>query len=222
MARMRLQGHDNSGSDRPLPVRRSAIARMLALAVVLAAPLAQGQVYRWVDAEGVTHLSSEKPPAGVKAERINVGSSSRSTSASASGRSPASGTGASAGISGARSPAASTVSASDREALLGRLRTRECVIALEALERKTDGTEVTSAEEIRRLQQTADLNCSQDPGRRRQQEEMALQLRAANSPACVEARNQLAGMTEPDSAVPREQLRQQQAFVEDHCASPVR
>jgi hypothetical protein len=112
--------------------------------------------------------------------------------------------------------------AADRADLLGRLRTRECVIALEALERKTSGTEPTSAAELRRLQQTADLNCSPDPARRRQQEEMAAKLRVANSPACVEARNRLADMMAPGSTTPRTQVQDQQAFVDEHCTSPLR
>jgi hypothetical protein len=193
-----------------------------ALLLALAAPAAHAQVYRWVDADGVIHLSSEKPPAGVKAERINIGGGSRSTTTGASRPSASGAAGSAPSTSASRAPSGSTVASPDREALLGRLRTRECVIALEALERKTDGTEVTSAAEIRRLKQTADLNCSQDAGRRQEQEEMALQLRAANSPACVEARSQLAEMLEPDSGTPREQLKAKQAFVEDHCTSPVR
>ena len=57
------------------------------LAVLLASPAAVAQVYRWVDENGVTHLSSEKPPAGVKAERIDIktsGSSKRSSSGTGS------------------------------------------------------------------------------------------------------------------------------------------
>jgi hypothetical protein len=112
--------------------------------------------------------------------------------------------------------------AADREALLSRLRTRECVIALEALERKTSGAEPTDAGEIRRLKQTAELNCSQDPARRREQEDMAAQLRLANSPACDAARDQLWQMLEPGSSAPRERVRNQQAYVDEHCTSPVR
>lgn len=193
-----------------------------ALLLALAAPAAHAQVYRWVDAEGVIHLSSEKPPAGVKAERIQIGGTSRSPATGTAARSSAGAAGSAPSTSASRAPSGSNVLASDREALLGRLRTRECVIALEALERKTGGTEASSAAEIRRLKQTADLNCSQDPGRRQEQEEMALQLHAANSPACVVARSQLAEMLEPQSGTPREQLKAQQAFVEDHCTSPVR
>lgn len=171
------------------------------------------QVYRWVDEDGVTHLSSEKPPAGVKAERIDikVSSTSKRSTTNANARSS----------SGSNRPA-SPEQVADREDLLGRLKTRECVIALEALDRKTAGTEPTSATEIKRLQQTADLNCSQDPARRRQQEEMAAKLRVANGPSCVEARNRLAGMMASGSNAPRDQVRAQQTFVDEYCTSPIR
>jgi hypothetical protein len=36
------------------------------------ASLAQAQVYRWVDAKGTVHYSSEKPPAGVEAKVLNI------------------------------------------------------------------------------------------------------------------------------------------------------
>ena len=190
----------------------AAAALLLALLVTASA---SAQVYRWVDEEGVTHLSSEKPPPGVKAERIDIkGSSSSKRSTTSSGSGAASGSN--------RAAPASPEQIAGREDLLGRLKTRECVIALEALERKTGGTEPTSATELRRLQQTADLNCSADPARRRQQEEMAAKLRVANSPSCVEARNRLADMTAPGSKTPRAQVQSQQAFVDEHCTSPVR
>ena len=190
----------------------AAAALLLALLVTASA---SAQVYRWVDEEGVTHLSSEKPPPGVKAERIDIkGSSSSKRSTTSSGGGGASGSN--------RAAPASPEQIAGREDLLGRLKTRECVIALEALERKTSGTEPTSATELRRLQQTADLNCSADPARRRQQEEMAAKLRVANSPSCVEARNRLADMTAPGSKTPRAQVQSQQAFVDEHCTSPVR
>jgi hypothetical protein len=191
--------------------RAATVALMCCVAV---AP-AFAQVYRWVDEDGVTHLSSEKPPAGVKAERLEIpGSSKRATSKSSGGTR--------AGSSGSAAAPVSAAQAAERADLLGQLRTRECVIALEALERKTGGSEPTTAAELRRLQQTTDLNCSQDPARRRQQEEMAAKLRVANSPACVEARNRLADMMAPGAQVSREQARAQQAFVDEHCTSPVR
>jgi Domain of unknown function (DUF4124) len=194
---------------------RQALATLLA--VLLTSSAAFAQVYRWVDENGVIHLSSEKPPAGVKAERIDIkpSNSSKRTSSSSASRSS----------SGSNQPAprpASPEQVAGREQLLGQLRTRECVIALEALERKTSGAEPTSATEIKRLKQTAELNCSQDPVLRRQQEEMAARLRVANSPSCVEARNKLGDMMAPGSSVPRDQVKAQQAFVDEHCTSPIR
>ena len=197
--------------------RHARPAATLLVLLLAAISVANAQVYRWVDENGVIHLSSEKPPAGVKAERLDIKSSSSSNrpSAGAGARIP----------SGSNQPAprpASPEQIAGREQLLGQLKTRECVVALEALERKTGGTEPTSAAEIKRLKQTADLNCSQDPARRLQQEEMAAKLRVANSPSCVEARNKLGDMTAPGSNVPRDQVRAQQAFVDEHCTSPIR
>jgi len=193
--------------------RRSVGLVCLGIWLVAAAPNALAQVYRWVDAEGVTHLSSEKPPPGVKAERIDIPGTSKRSSSTAS---------RSSGSTGSTAAPASAAQVAQREELLGSLRTRECVVALEALERKTSGAEPTGAAEIRRLKQTAELNCSQDPVRRREQEAMAAKLRVANSPACVAARNQLADMMAPGAAPNREQLRTQQAFVDEHCTSPIR
>jgi hypothetical protein len=195
------------------PRKHAVGALCIGIWLAAAAPIALAQVYRWVDAEGVTHLSSEKPPPGVKAERIDIPGTSKRSSSTAS---------RSSGSTGSTSAPASPAQVAQREELLGSLRTRECVVALEALERKTSGAEPTGAAEIRRLKQTAELNCSQDPVRRREQEAMAAKLRVANSPACVAARNQLADMMAPDTTVPREQLRSQQAFVDEHCTSPVR
>jgi len=194
---------------------RRALATLLT--VLLTSSAAFAQVYRWVDEQGVIHLSSEKPPAGVKAERIDINTSSSSKQSTTGSGSRSS--------SGSNQPAprpASPEQVAGREQLLGQLRTRECVIALEALDRKTGGTEPSSAAEIRRLKQTADLNCSTDPARRRQQEEMAAKLRVANSPSCVEARNRLADMVAPGSRASRDEVRAQQAFVDEHCTSPIR
>jgi len=173
-------------------------------------------VYRWTDAEGVIHISSEKPPKGVEAERIDIRSSPSSSKASSSGNRSASGS-----ASAPRS-SATPAQVAQREDVLGSLRTRECVIALESLDRLTSGSQATSAAELRRLQQTAELNCSKDPARRREQEEMAAKLRVANSPSCVEARNRLANLLEPGSKATREQVDAQQDFVEGHCTAPVR
>lgn len=192
-----------------------AVSAIVICAFLLAPVVGTAQVYRWVDEDGVTHLSSEKPPAGVKAERIDIPGAGKRSGSTAGGRS-------SGGSSHPAPPPVSPAQVAEREDLLGQLKTRECVIALEALERKTSGAEPTSATEIKRLKQTADLNCSQDPGRRRQQEELAAKLRVANSPSCVAARNQLADLLAPGSTAPREQVRTQQAFVDEHCTSPVR
>ena len=192
---------------------RSA-AVFVTCALLVVPVVATAQVYRWVDEDGVTHLSSEKPPAGVKAERIDIPGTGK--------RSGSTGSRTTSGSSRPSPPPVSPAQVAEREDLLGQLKTRECVIALEALERKTSGAEPTSATEIKRLKQTADLNCSQDPVRRRQQEEMAAKLRVANSPSCVAARNQLADLLAPGSTAPREQVRTQQAFVDEHCTPPVR
>jgi hypothetical protein len=96
------------------------------------------------------------------------------------------------------------------------------VVALESLDRKTSAAEPTSAGEIRRLQETVEANCSRDPSHRQQQETMAAKLRVANGPQCVDARNQLGTMLEPGAKIPREQLRAQQIFVDEHCVPPVR
>jgi hypothetical protein len=205
-------------SDRRSRVRLSwTIGALLGFAVASFPVSASAQVYRWVDENGVIHLSSDKPPAGVKAERLDIkmSSSSKRTTSNPGNRN----------ASGSNQPApqpATPEQVAGREQLLGQLKTRECVIALEALERKTGGAEPTSAAEIKRLKQTADLNCSQDPVRRAQQEEMAAKLRVANSPACVESRNRLADMMTPGSRVSRDDVRAQQAFVDEHCTSPVR
>ena len=192
------------------------VAAALVVAATFVSSPAVAQVYRWVDDQGVTHLSSEKPPPGVKAERLDIGGSGKRTG---TGTKPGS---SSQGGKGPTTAPASPEVLANRAELLGRLRTRECVIALEALDRKTSGTEPTSADEIRRLKQTAELNCSQDPALRRQQEDMAAKLRIASSPSCVQARNKLADMLAPGSGVPRDQLKTQQAFVDEHCTPPVR
>jgi Domain of unknown function (DUF4124) len=184
------------------------------LATLLAAPaLASSTVYKWVDEYGTVHLSTSKPPAGVQYQTLNIGSMSGSSSR------PASGSGSVA--SKKASPPASPQLLAQRSEVLSSLQTRECVLALETLDRLTSGTKPTSATELARLKQTAELNCSKDPARRREQEQMAARLRVANSPECVAARNQLADMMAPGSRTPRIQVQSQQAFVDDHCTPPV-
>jgi hypothetical protein len=188
-----------------LRILLAGLALSLAAALFCPAEIMAESIYRWVDEEGVVHLSSEKPPKGVDAERITVKSKPSQSRSSQSRANSA--------------PSASQVAG--RRDVLGSLQLRECVIALEGLERLTRGTQATSASELQRLQQTADRNCSRDPAQRREQERLAEQLKVANSLRCIEAREVLAGMLDDGSAVDREQLRVQQDFVAQHCTSPV-
>jgi hypothetical protein len=176
----------------------------------LSATAATTTIYKWTDADGTVHLSTSKPPAGVKYETRSVASSgSPSPAATRSGGSAAS------------RPSTSSAHAAERSEVLGSLRNRECVLALEQLDRLTSGDRATSATEIKRLKQTADANCSRDPARRREQEDMAAKLRVANGPECLKARNELADMQARRIRATPEQLRAQQAFVDEHCIPPV-
>jgi hypothetical protein len=189
--------------------RAAVIATVAAALAVWAGPAAGSAVYKWLDDAGVVHLSSEKPPAGVKYERLAI----------------ASGKGASARDSGAARSSGTRVSAAttaQRTEMLGALRNRECVIALEALDKLTGSGGLVEPAEMRRLEQTANLNCSPDPVRRGAQEEMAARLRVAKSDVCVDARNKLAAMLEPGGRPTRERLQTQQEFIEAHCTLPVR
>lgn len=194
--------------------RTRSVNRFLALlaGVALAGSAPASTIYKWVDQGGTMHLSSSKPPAGVKYETLQ-------TASAPAGSRNASAKGASGGA--AKTPAASPAQAAGRSEVLASLRNRECVIALEALDRLTSGTQPTSPAEINRLKQTADANCSDDPARRREQEEMAEQLRVANGAECVKARNDLADMVAQRARATPEQLHAQQAFVDAHCISPV-
>lgn len=204
-------------TQRRLSPPRAWLPRAVATLALLPLIAAADAVYRWTDADGVIHISSEKPPKGVQAERIEVRSTpARSSAGTASTRSP------SGGSATASRSSSTPAQVAGRESVLDSLRNRECVIALESLDRLTSGAQPTSAEEIRRLQQTADLNCSKDPSRRREQEEMAARLRVANGPSCLEARSELATMLSPGATPTREQLKAQQDFVDQHCTAPVR
>ncbi|HTV87021.1 MAG TPA: DUF4124 domain-containing protein [Dyella sp.] len=44
----------------------------IALALLLVAPLALAQVYKWTDAHGTTHYSETPPPAGTKYSQVTV------------------------------------------------------------------------------------------------------------------------------------------------------
>jgi len=195
-------------------VRTRSVHRFLALlaGVALTVSAPASTIYKWVDQGGTMHLSSSKPPAGVKYETLQ-------TASAPAGSRHSSTNGASGGA--ARAPATSPAQAAGRSEVLASLRNRECVIALEALDRLTSGTQPTSAAEITRLKQTTDANCSSDPARRSEQEEMAAKLRVANGADCVKARNDLADMVAQRVRATPEQLRAQQAFVDAHCIPPV-
>jgi hypothetical protein len=180
------------------------------LALLLAGVPAQaGAVYKWVDEQGVTHLSSERPPAGVPYERVQVGSTAGKRSSRRS-------------ANDVRLAAVSPEQVARRNAAISELQNRECVVALEAIDRVAHGGTAVEPAEFRRLQQTADATCSKDPATRRRQDEQAAKLRVAKGDVCVEARNRLADMLEPGRRPTREQLKTQQEFIESHCKSPVR
>lgn len=179
--------------------------------------VAAAAVYRWVDAQGITHLSSVKPPAGVKYERLSVGGGSTSGRSASQGARPTTATSV-----GQRLAVVSPEQQARRDDAIGELQNRECVVALEAIDRVGRSGSPVDPVEFKRLQQTADQNCSKDPATRRRQEEMAARLRVSRSDACVQARNALAEMLEPGRRPTRERLKTQQEFIEDHCEAPVR
>lgn len=176
--------------------------------------LASTTVYKWVDSSGVTHLSSQRPPAGVPFERMQVAGTLASSSRARATTSSGSGS--------TRVAAATPEQAARRNAVVGELQNRECVVSLESIDRLARSGEPVDPREFERLQQTADRTCSKDPATRRRQEEAAAQLRVSRGDACVEARNKLAAMLEPGHRSTREQLKVQQEFIESHCTAPVR
>jgi hypothetical protein len=193
----------------------TALAASLLFALSASGPASAATVYKWVDANGITHLSQSKPPAGVAFERFSVGSlKTPGTAKSGAG---------SASKGNVRLASATPEQSARRNAVIEELQTRECVVALEAMDRLARSGKPVDPDEFKRLQQTSDRNCSQDPATRRQQEEMAAKYRVARSDECIQARNQLAEMLEPGRKPPtREQLKSQQLFIERHCESPVR
>lgn len=48
----------------------------IALVLLLVAPLATAQVYKWTDAQGTTHFSESPPPAGTKYSQVSVSTGS--------------------------------------------------------------------------------------------------------------------------------------------------
>jgi hypothetical protein len=198
----------------PRLVRRAAILATAASLLALAAgPASAASVYKWLDESGVVHLSSQKPPHGVKYERLSVARSQAPAThtKSASSRSTAT-----------RVSASTPAQAAQRTQVIGALQNRECVVALEALDKLANGGGLVEPAEMRRLEQTANLNCSSDPVRRGEQEQMAARLRVAKGDVCVSARNKLVTMLEPGNRPTREQLKAQQEFIEGHCTAPVR
>lgn len=192
------------------------LTRWIAVLAIASGPaLAGSTVYKWVDEYGTVHLSTTKPPAGTKFQSLNVGSTSAGASRSYSGSNTA------AASKSPPRPAASPQQLAQRTEVLSSLQNRECVLALEALERLTSGSVRTTSAELKRLDQTAEATCSKDPARRREQEEAASKLRVANGPECVAARNQLAEMLAKGAQASRAQLQSQQQFVDEHCTSPV-
>jgi hypothetical protein len=188
--------------------RKAAVPLLLSLIVSVGHA---ATVYRWVDENGVIHITSAKPPAGVRAEKLDLPTAK-----------PPLGASAQSGATQARAPAVSPALAAERAEVLNSFKNRECVLALEALDRKTSASEPTSGAELRRLQQTVDANCSTNPAVRSEQEAMAIQLRVSNGPTCTEARTKLSQML--DGAVDTVQgaVRAQQQFVDEYCTPPVR
>ncbi|HUA81305.1 MAG TPA: DUF4124 domain-containing protein [Dyella sp.] len=54
----------------------------IALVLLLVAPLACAQVYKWTDAHGTTHYSESPPPQGTKYSQVSVSSGSAAPAAS--------------------------------------------------------------------------------------------------------------------------------------------
>ena len=200
--------------------RATGIATTVVAACLLcvASGASASSVYKWVDASGITHLSSAKPPAGTKYERVVLASTGNAASTSSRRASYS----AASASTGTRTTAASAEQVSRRNEMVTSLRNRECVVALESIDRLAKGGQAVDPAEFSRLQQTADQNCSSDPVVRREQEDMAARLRVSKGDICVDARNKLADMLEPGHRPTRDQLKTQQEFIESHCTAPVR
>ena len=190
------------------------LASLLVAVVLVAQASHAATVYRWVDADGVIHITTEKPPAGVKAEKLNLSTAKQSSGSTAARSGPT--------PTQAKAATVSPALAAERAEVLDSLKNRECVVALEALDRKTSAAEPASAAEIKRLQQTVTANCSSNPDRRQEQENMAARLRVANGPTCTEARSKLSEMLAGSAEVPQGGVREQQKFVDEYCTPPVR
>lgn len=62
----------------------------IALVLLLVAPLACAQVYKWTDAQGTTHYSETPPPVGTKYSQVTVSGGDAPAAAAASGDSSSS------------------------------------------------------------------------------------------------------------------------------------
>ena len=195
------------------PLGRSSCAPAVLLLGALGViwPTHAATVYRWVDENGVIHITSEKPPPGIRADKLTLPSATPGPNAPAK-----------SGSSQAKAASVSPARAAERAEVLDSLKNRECVVALEALDRKTSAAEPTSAAEIKRLQQTVDANCSANAEQRREQEDMAARLRVANGPTCAEARSKLSQMLDGTADTALGDVRAQQQFVDEYCTPPVR
>ncbi|RDS83040.1 DUF4124 domain-containing protein [Dyella monticola] len=56
----------------------------IALVLLMVAPLACAQVYKWTDAHGTTHFSETPPPTGTKYSQVNVSTDTSAPAAAAS------------------------------------------------------------------------------------------------------------------------------------------
>ncbi|MCE3285968.1 MAG: hypothetical protein K0R70_2224 [Steroidobacteraceae bacterium] len=105
-------------------------AAVLACVLAWAPAWSAAAVYKWIDDDGVTHLSSERPPSGIRYERVAVGAlggGKQSTSK------PGGDTSGSKG--NVRLAAASPEQVARRNAAISELQNRECVVALESMDR---------------------------------------------------------------------------------------
>jgi hypothetical protein len=106
---------------------------LLVVLVLVAQASHAATVYRWVDESGVIHITSEKPPASVRAEKLDLPTAK-----------PGSGASAKSGATHTKSPTASPAQVAERAEVLNSLKNRECVLALEELDRRR-ASEPTSA-----------------------------------------------------------------------------
>ncbi|QAU23805.1 DUF4124 domain-containing protein [Dyella sp. M7H15-1] len=64
----------------------------IALALLLVAPLASAQVYKWTDIQGTTHYSETPPPVGTKYSQVSVSTDTSTPAKASSSNSSASAT----------------------------------------------------------------------------------------------------------------------------------